>query len=279
MKRLFLIFIFITSLFGEDDFSLNFGVTSVAIKQDARNIFKLTHFLTEKSGIKINTKFAKSYDEMKQMLEKREVDFAYVCGATYLEAKDSANLEVLLLPYFNNAPFYNSLVITKIDSDATSLISFKNKTYAFSDPKSNSGSIVPRYELLKLGEDYRRFFKEVIYTYDHSESIDAVAEGYVDGASVDSLIYESYRLLKPNVVNKIKIVDSFGPFQSTPVVIRKNISDTTKVKLFEAFKLLDKDVEGREILKGFGVSSFDIPNKIDFSDIQNMVEVLEKMNE
>lgn len=265
------LFFYIHSINANEIKILNFGITSVALKQDAKNIFDLTSYLSLKSGIEIRPKFAKNYDEIEQMLEKQDVDFAYVCGATYIEAKESANLEILVLPYFEGLPFYYSLIIARQTSNANSLIDFENRIFAFSDPKSNSGSLVPRYELKKINRDYREFFKEVIYTYDHSDSIEAVVDGYVDGASVDSLVYESYKLLKPEIIKKIKVVERFGPFQSTPMVIRKSIPKNIKKSLLEAFRSMIEHDDGIKILQSFGVCKFDSSPINDYSDVEEMI--------
>ncbi len=270
-----ILFLFINAQEGE----LNFGVTSVALKQDAKNIFDLTTFLSKETGVKITPKFAKSYDEIKQMLEKREVDFAYVCGATYIEAKHSASLEILALPYFDNKPFYKSLVIARDEDEANSLLSFENRIFAFSDPKSNSGSIVPKYELKMRGIDYRYFFSEFIHTYDHSDSIEAVIDGYVDGASVDSLVFESYKLLKPERAKKVKVVQSFGEYQSTPIVVRKSVDIDIKLALLDALRKLSHEDDGVNILDGFGVCRFDLPEKIDFSRIEMMMKALDRIDD
>ncbi|MGM0533709.1 MAG: phosphate/phosphite/phosphonate ABC transporter substrate-binding protein, partial [Campylobacterota bacterium] len=243
---------------------LFFGITTVAVVKNSQTIFELTDFLSQAAKTQITPKFAKDYDEMKLMLEKKEVDFAYVCGATYVEAKDSADLEILTFPYFEGKPLYYSLVIAPKESNARSLLDFENTIYAYSDPKSNSGALVPSCKLRSMGRHYDSFFEEVIYTYDHSESIEAVLKGFVDGASVDSLVYESYKQINPTSTEKLKVIQKMGPFQTTPVVIRKDIDPQVKKRVQKAFHSLSATDKGRQILRKFGVEKFAYTNDYDY---------------
>jgi phosphonate transport system substrate-binding protein len=269
--------IFCVAGFAQESNKLYFGVTSVALTKNTKNIFDLVDILSIQTGMQIEPKFAKNYDEIKLMLDTKEVDFAYVCGATYVEAKQSASLEILAFPYFEDSPHYYSLTIARADDDSIkSILDFQGKNYAFSDPKSNSGSLVPMCRLKTFGYNYRVFFGNLIYTYDHSYSIEAVIDGYVDGASIDSLIYESYMLLNPHLKNKIKIVDKLGPFQTTPIVIRKEIKQSTKQKLFQALNSLHLSPQGEQVLKHFGIGKFDYTDNYDYSDIEKRVKCADK---
>ncbi len=269
MRMALLLFLFILCASAQP---LRFGITSVAIKDDLFAVREWANFLEQKSGLEIQVVFAKNYDEIRYLLENGGVDFAYVCGATYIETKESAPIEVLALPFVYQEATYESLVIAAANSPFESLLDFENAHYAFSDPRSNSGAIVPIYTLREAGYNYRHFFKRVIYTYDHAESIQAVAEGFVDGASVDSIVYENFRNIHPQIADRVRVVERFGPFTTTPIVVRQSVDRAHRNALLLALEQMSQDPQGRKILERFGIERFAKPEHYNYDEISEMIQ-------
>ena len=65
---------------------------------------------------------------------------------------------------------------------------------------------MPTYQLSLLGEAPVSFFSRYLFTYSHDTSIMAVADKLVDGAAVDSLVYDQLVAGKPELVSKTKII-------------------------------------------------------------------------
>ena len=61
--------------------------------------------------------------------------------------------------------------------------------FAYADPHSNTGYLVPRHEIRRNGGDPKTFFKRTFYTWSHRKLIDAVAAGLVQGGNVDSYVW------------------------------------------------------------------------------------------
>jgi len=165
---------------------INVGFTAVITREDVKTIRDFLDYLSKKTGFKFNPVFAKSYDEMDFFFFSGRVDMAYICGAPFVEGYKRFGYLILAVP-----------TTSEKDKPYRSLLDFKGKPYAFSDPKSNSGSVVPTYFLLKHGYLPSEFFRPLIYTYSHYESILAVHKGFVEGASVDSIVYEHTSRVSP----------------------------------------------------------------------------------
>ena len=91
-------------------------------------------------------------------------------------------MEALVVPEVNGIPLYYSYLIVRADAPFRSLADLRDRTFAFSDPLSNSGRLVPVYQLALMGETPESFFGRYIFTYAHDNSIKAVAENLVDAA-------------------------------------------------------------------------------------------------
>lgn len=280
MRKIFLSLIITLICFVEAfSESLTFGLTAVTVKDDFFTMKRWADYLKKKTGYDIKLVFTKSYDEMQFRLETGDIDFGYICGATYVFLKmDKADVEILSIPYFKGSPTYYSYIIVPKNSKAKSILDLKGKRFAFSDPKSNSGSIAPSYYLYKKGFYYKDFFKEIIYTYSHAESIEAVADEFVDGAAVDSLVFEYMKKINPDLISKVKIIQELGPYPTTPIVINNNIPERIKYKLRKALSEMMEDTEGKLILSRLGIDKFDLPEKIDYSPIKRMIEILLKLD-
>lgn len=275
LTTLFLIFFFSSKALAKDE--INFGITGVVLKEDLVNLIQWQRYLSKHTGLHIKLKFLRSYSEMKNRFKEKQIDFAYVCGATYVDLEPTHNAELLVVPLFQSKPYYESLVITRKENNYKSLDDFKNKLYAFSDPESNSGSLVPQYQLLKRGYAPNKFFSRIIYTYDHGESILAVLDGFVDGASVDSVVYESFLKDHEGVRKKLKIVERFGPYPITPIIVNKSLSEEIKQKLSTALLQMSQDKEGKLILEKMGIDRFALPHNLSYTKIAKLKFILESV--
>jgi len=248
-----------------------FGFTAVVAKEDVKSVERFLEYLSKRTGYAFVPVFTKSYDEMSYFISRGMVDIAYICGAPYVEDKDHAGFELLAVPLYKGKPYYYSYVITKRGKSYGSILDFKGKPYAFSDPKSNSGSVVPTYVLVKKGYRPESFFNPIVYTYSHSESILAVYYGFVEGASVDSIVFDQLVGKSPKIASELKVVESHGPFPITPVVVRKNVREEVKVALRKTLLSMGEDAEGKEVLRGLALDGFTLVKDSFYDPIREMV--------
>jgi len=249
---------------------ITLGLTGVTLKEDISTIMSFKNYLSLHADIDLNVKFAKSYSIMESFIINETVDFAYVCGSTFIDLANINKVELLAIPVFNQKSTYSSLIISKKETTYQSLNDLKNKTFAMSDPDSNSGALIPFYEILKKGYHKDTFFEKVIYTYDHGESIEAVLSGFVEAASVDSMIYQSYIKKHPSSKEKIKIIQEFSGFPIPPFILRKNLHNSTKLKLQQTLLDMNKDEKGKEILEAMSIDSFKKPDTISYDKIREI---------
>lgn len=217
---------------------------------------RLKGYIEKKIGQPVQLVDRDNYDEMNGLLETGGVDAAFVCAGPYVEGKAKFNLELLAMPLVKGAPIYHSYIIVHKESPINSLKDLRGKVFAFTDPKSNTGKLVPTFMLAKMKETPDKYFSRVEYTYGHDKSIRAVAEKIVDGAAVDSLIWEYAAIKRPELTNQTKIISKSDPYGIPPVVVRPGLDPGLKKKLKEILLAASNDPEGQEILKGMMIDSF-----------------------
>lgn len=266
--------IFLLSLNAQE--KIVFGLTGTVYKGDLKVFNTWKDYLQKEINIPVEIKFSRTYSEMVSMIQRGEVDIAYVCNTTYVKLKNKNIAKLLAIPQSKNKDFYYSYIIARKGKTYNDLFDFRDKLFAFTDPESNSGAIAPSYKLLKKGIKAHFFFSKIIYTYEHSESINAVLESFVDGASVDSLVYEQFIKKHPNKSKNIYIVEKLGPFPMSPLVSSTLLDENIYKKIQNSLINMHEDEKGRDIFMQLSLSKLRLPKNEDYSDIENIIKFIEK---
>ena len=177
-------------------------------------------------------------------------------------------------PEFEDGLEYKSLFIVPVDGSSQTLEDLRGKVMAFTDPESNTGCLVPSAVLVNRGYDPRTFFEKVVFTGSHDRSIHAVAIGAVDGAAVDSLVWESNIHEEPSLADRVRVIWESEPFGPPPIVVPVGLEESLENSLRNAFLALDKDEAGRGILSEIGIKRF-VPARPD--DYRTVVELYEQL--
>lgn len=199
----------------------------------------------------------KTYAEVNNLLEAKEVDLAFVCAGPYVDGHDKFGMEILAVPVVNGERYYRSLFIVHRDSNIQDFEGLKGKRFAFTDPDSNTGSLVPRFVLAKRGTIPEKFFKETFFTNSHDNSIKAVADGLADGAAVDSLVWEFMKTTDPDLVGRTRVVHSSPRYGIPPVVVHPHMADSAKKELRETFVSLHGDTTASPLLRELRIERFE----------------------
>lgn len=217
---------------------------------------RLKEYLAAQMGMPVMLVDRESYEEMNGLLASGGVEAAFVCAGPYVEGHDQFGLELLAMPLVKGKPVYHSYIIVPRDSPVQKLEELKGKSFVFTDPKSNSGKLVPTYILARRGETPESFFRKISYSYGHDKSITAVAEKLVDGAAVDSLIWEYMNRSRPELTGKTRIVNVSEAYGIPPMVVRHGLDPALKERLQRTLLTMHENKEGREILAGLMMDRF-----------------------
>ncbi len=273
LTTVFLLIFFFIPLFGK---TITFTFTGTTLKEDLKTYLMLKKYLQSNSLYNVDIRFARTYAEVISDIKESKTDIAYVCGSTYTILKDTNNAKLLAIPILHGKDQYYAYIIALKDSKYKNLLDFKGSIFAFTDIDSTSGSIAPTYFILKHGYKVNSFFKNLIYTYDHGESIQAVLDRFVDGASIDSLVYSQYIKKYPKTKNLLRVVQKIGPFTISPIIAKKNLDQKDFLKLQKLFIDMDKSKVGRKILSKLNINKFEKPKGQDYKKIYKMVNFIKE---
>jgi phosphonate transport system substrate-binding protein len=202
----------------------------------------------------------KTYAEIVELLRLGGVDVAILCTGAFLSAQDSGiKLEALAVPVTSEGPFYHSVFMVRADSGIRQLDELRGKSFGFTDPLSLSGYHYPQSIAAEQGPDADRFFGRALFTYSHDGSIRAVLDGIVDGAAVDSMVYQGELARQPDLADQLRVIHRSPPLGISPVVVPRSGHPKLRNALRTALLGMDSTLTGRTILARLALSRFQVP--------------------
>jgi len=221
----------------------------------------------------------RTYSEINEMLAKGQIDIAFTCTGPYVAGSQAYGFKAIATPIIRGKPFYQSYLIVHQDSPFQSFPDLKGKTFAFTDPESNTGTLVPRYWLKQLGQSAETFFHSFTYTYSHDNSILAVAKKLVDGASVDGHIWEYYRHRDDFYAGKTRVIQTSEPVGSPPLVVSNALDPSIKKSIARVVMSMHEDPQGAVILSELMIDRFVEPKPEWYLPVGKMLKLLGQADE
>jgi phosphonate transport system substrate-binding protein len=222
---------------------------------------ELLDYIGRNTGHSVQLIQRKTYDEVNELFPKGQIDLAFICTGPFAASREKFGFEALATPQVRGQPFYQSYLIVPKDSPYQTLEDLKGRVFAFTDPDSNTGAMVPRFWLAELGEKPESFFSKTIFTYSHDNSILAVAKGLVDAAAVDGHQWEYFERLSPNYTSKTRVIRKSQPFGSPPLVASAWLQEDERSKIQALMLSMHTDSEGKRILEKLLIDRFVAPRE------------------
>jgi len=220
----------------------------------------LIQYISNKIGQPIYIKQKKTYQEVNELLERSEVDFAFICSGSYINEIGKNKIKLLVGPQINDKTYYQAYIIANNESDINSFADFKGTSFAYTDPLSTTGRLYPLQKLDEIDEKEYTFFSKTVFTSGHDVSIQMVNRHIIDGASVHGLIFDYLKEKHPDRVENIKIIEKSDYFGIPPVVVPITLSDKRFQKYQEVFLNIQNDSVGKKILKNLSIQRFVVLN-------------------
>lgn len=224
-------------------------------QQVIQNAQPIVDILRQRLGMEVQPFVATDYTGVVEALRVNKLDIAFLTPASYVLAKNEANVRVALKSERKGNPYYYAAIITRADSGIKKLEDLRGKTFAFGDPLSTSAYVFPRKMFHDRGIDPVRDFKQILYSGGHDATVLAVLNGKVDAGatyanSPDSEDTAWMRYLKnPDDVKKIRAIAFSEPIPADNLVINGNLDPSIARRVEEIFLELSRDPAGKKMLR------------------------------
>jgi phosphonate transport system substrate-binding protein len=224
----------------------------------------LIDHLQKTLGVEVEPFSASDYAGIITAMAHKHIDFAYFGPKSYVEASARANAQALAIELDKNgAKGYYGILITKKNSGITTVDAAINhgKTFAFTDPNSTSGCLVPSvlfYRDLKTPPE--KLFKEVSFSGSHGASILAVKNGKIEVAATNNI--DLNRMIEKGAVSRddFNFIWRSELIPGAPMCGRKDLPESLKAAFTGALMSFNFDKVGIEKLQNGGYAPVDDTN-------------------
>jgi phosphonate transport system substrate-binding protein len=236
-----------SSAFAQDIEEFNIGILGGENAQDrltSNECFRAK--IEAELGVPVKIFTPADYDGVIQGLLGGTLDYAWLGASAYAKVylTDPDAVEVKLTKQnVDGSTGYYSIGFTRKDTGITSMDDAKGKVFAFADPNSTSGYLVPGAELSASYGDLESYFAEVKMSGGHEQTIVGVANGdfdagvsWADGLGNWEDGYNSGAFRKAADAGLVDMSNLVEIWRSTlipegPMVVRKALPQDVKDKV------------------------------------------------
>ncbi len=194
---------------------------------------------------------------------RAEADVGFMCAPSFVWLRELSPPPVELLgvtPVFGDSrtlgrPVYFCDVVVRRDAPIRAFAELRGRSWAYNDRCSLSGYYSLLSQLAKMGTD-ERFFGRVCRSGSHLNSIESVVRGEADAAAIDTNVLSMRLREVPSLREKLRVIESWGPFPIQPVVVRSGLPTELKKQVRASLLMIDADPRTRRALSGFDLKRF-----------------------
>jgi phosphonate transport system substrate-binding protein len=189
-------------------------------------------------GIKVKSVTATDYRGTIEALKFKKAEIGHLGPKSYVEASNNnyANVEpIAQLQLANGSLGYRSCLIVHSDSDMFSPEDMAGKTFAFNDPNSTSGYLVPSaFFMMEMSVDPKKYFSKVTFSGSHEASILAVANKKAEVASTN--LPDLQQLTREGKVPRgaLRVIWVSKLIPNDPIVVRKDMPASLRSAITES---------------------------------------------
>ncbi len=257
-----------------------FFVPSVDAKVIDSNSKIMKTWLEANTPYKYEIVVPQSYIAVVEAFGSKRADVAAFNTFGYLMANEKYGAEARLIVIRFGKATYQSQIIAK-KGRFKDLKDLTGKTFAFVDPASMSGYILPTKFLqdagVKLGDTKFAMKHDNVVSMIYQGQVDAGATFYSPPDEKEG-IQDARRLVKaqyPDVEDKIEILKLTNDIPNDPIAFRKDMPEEMKKTISEALLKMVQTTEGRDAFKNlYGVTAIEPATDKTYDAIREMVKAV-----
>lgn len=230
---------------------LRFGVIPFESAEELiKNVTPMMNMISKGLDMEVRPFIASDYTGVIEAFRGKKLDAAFLTPASYVMAKQEANVKVILKSQRNGNPYYYGAIIVRSDSGINTVNDLKGKSFSFGDPISTSGHVFPRKILIENNINPERDFSNLIFSGAHDATVLSVLNKKVDaGATFSDDATGSKgswtRYLKPDEVKQIKVLAVSDPIPADNICVSADLDPKIADKLAQVIIDFGNTKEGR----------------------------------
>ncbi len=240
---------------GEQTETLRIGLTPVFLDNKLSILRTWQRYLEKHLERPVEFVQRPTYREITDLLLAGDIQSAWICGFPFV--RYARQLQLLAVPLYRGQPLYRSyLIVPASDASTRNISDLQHKVFAYSDPDSNSGYLVPRVRLRRLGYNPDTFFSRTFFAWAHYDVVMAVAEGVAQGGAVDGYVWDTLRQMHPEITQRTRIVNRSRTFGFPPLVVHSSLPEEEVGLLRHVMLKMTEEPDGIALLRQLNLDGF-----------------------
>jgi len=217
----------------------------------AKRFMPLTDHLKKTLGVEIEVFTASDYAGIITAMANKHIEFAYFGPKSYVEASEKAAAEAVAMEIsMDGEPGYYGIIITPKNSGITTMEQAKGKTFAFTDPNSTSGFLVPNVLFARdMKVKPQEYFSQVKFSGSHGASILAVKNGDIQVAATNTEDMSRMEEKGSASMKDFNVIWKSELIPGSPYAVRADMPVSLKAAFAGALMLYNNDKEGMQKLQ------------------------------
>lgn len=209
-------------------------------------------------------------------MQDKKVDIGWYGPFSYVIADRQLDLEPMVVKCYKDdiGTSYRSIIISHKDSKITTLDDLRNKKYAFVDPGSTSGFVIPSALFKSRNINTVEYFKETIFSGNHDTVIKDVLNKKVDAGSIADVTLQKLSNDIKVKLDDLRIIWRSDEIPNSPFIARADLDKDIKDKFKESMlSIHKKDTQALEIYNSKIEKYVEVEYK-DYNSIRNITMIL-----
>ena len=239
----------------------------------------LQKYLIQDLGLEFEIELPANYVAVVEAFGSKRADVAILNTLGYVLAFEKYGAQAKLKLVNRGRDEYYGQIIVRSDSGIKSIKDLNGKKFAFVDPTSTSGYLLPQ----RLFKKENIKIKESIYAGKHDSVVTAVYQKRVDAGATfytppddDGTPKDARWLLRtqyPDIYKKVKILQLTDAIPNDPLVFRKDMPEELKNKIIDSLKRYIKTPEGAKVMMDlYHITDFKEASDKDYNPIREYLK-------
>ncbi|MBT9529301.1 MAG: putative selenate ABC transporter substrate-binding protein [Pseudomonas sp.] len=224
-----------------------------------RKFKPLGAYLEQQLGMKVEFVPVSDYAAVVEALASDRLDMAWLGGFTFVQTRLKTGNAIPLVQREQDEKFTSKYITA--NPAVKSLQDLKGKTFAFGSVSSTSGSLMPRFFMLKDGIKPEEFFSRVAYSGAHDATVAWVQAGKVDGGVLNASVWDKLVAAGKVDTSKVVVLGTTPPYYDYNWTVRGNLDPALTTKIKAAFLALDPAKPADKAILDLQAASRFIPTK------------------
>jgi phosphonate transport system substrate-binding protein len=202
-----------------------------------RKFTPLGKYLEQELGRPVQFIPVADYAAVVEALAAERIDMAWLGGFTFVQASLRTGNAMPLVQREQDQRFTSKFITA--DPQVKSLADLKGRSFVFGSVSSTSGSLMPRYFMLKDGISPETYFSRVAYSGAHDATAAWVQAGKADAGVLNASVWDKLVAAGKVDTNKVKVFATTPTYYDYNWTVRGTLDPQLTAKIKAAFLKLD----------------------------------------